>query len=163
MSLLRYAYASSIDCRRSERINERSTVPGRNPLNLHFPANSPDRPYGERRPFGVLLQLGAAVCMPVHRIERRLWDVALGRRTVDHVILSVGVLTVYPATVAGDITRWAARVGRHALERISKATEGRLTGDRYSWPSLRAKAGLTVFWPPRNADANAGPSDHQAG
>ena len=50
-------------------------------------------------------------------------------------------------------------MGRHALEKITRAPKGRLRQVRNLPSSARAKAGLTWFGIITNDDAKAGPSE----
>jgi hypothetical protein len=60
---------------------------------------------------------------------------------------------------AKDTDRWAVWVGRHALENLTRAPNGRLRQVRNLPLSARAKAGLTWFGTTTNHDAKAGPSE----
>ena len=61
-----------------------------------------------------------------------------------------------------DTCRWAAWVGRHTFEKISKVPQGQLNRNRNPVVSVRAQAGLMVFWTTRNAETKVWPRDPYA-
>lgn len=140
LRLFRYAYASSVDCGRSERINESATVPARDLLKSQVIENWRCSAFGKRRPFGALMQLVTARFACTHRVERRLRGPPRGAGTTDSVTLSIRVKRVYRVTETRDTDRWASRVGCHGLERISKSPKGQLSRDRNSVMECKRKS-----------------------
>lgn len=142
-----------------ERITESPTVPVYNLLKLQIQANSPGNSVGKRRPRRVLLQLGSAEPARAHSVERSLYTHTCGCVCDDNVTLSTRAVSVHSASDAEDTTRWAAQVGRHAFEMVSKATKAGLTRDRNSGARTRPKVRLTVLLKVSSAEANAGSND----
>ena len=59
----------------------------------------------------------------------------------------------------GDIGRWAVRLGRHPLEKVSRGPKDWLRRDRTPPVRAKPKASLTGFPMIRNSEAKAGLSD----
>jgi|GEM_PF-514441 hypothetical protein len=143
-----------------EWINEGPTVPTRSPVN---PRNVGEQSTIPQRGKKTLWRFTAACC----------WDAVEGteRRREPSIPASPGAgggadvtppafdCIPYRGLVPWDNGRWAVRLGRHPLEKISRGPKGRLRRDRNPPLSVRAKAGLTGPLNARGPEAKAGPSD----
>ena len=71
----------------------------------------------------------------------------------------LAAVSLTSAVARWDNGRWAVRLGRRPLEKISRGPKGRLRRDRNPPWSVRAKAGLTGPLTVSGPGAKAGPSE----
>src|SRR5262245_55489413 len=119
--------------------------------------NSPRTSVGERRPCGALLQPVVAIWLRMQRVAGSLRNRSSGIGRGNVVTPAICCRIANP--VIGDIGRWAVRLGRHPLEKVSRGPKDWLRRDRT--PPVRAKpeASLTGFLKIRDSEAKAGLSD----
>ncbi len=121
--------------------------------------NSPPTPIGERRPCGALLQPVAAVWSCLQRVAGSLRRCLSGGTGGASVTPAIHGCTAYRRRCLRDTGRWAVRLGRHPLEKVSRGPKGRLRRVRNPPQRARPKAGLTGSLNARDPEAKAGPSD----
>ena len=108
-----------------EWLNECATVPARKPVKLTLLAHSPVRSRRKRRPRRALLQPVAVVRCLMRRVGGTRRSAASGSRGGTDETPPFGCRTTN--SLYEDNGRWAVWVGRHALEKISRAPKGHLS------------------------------------